>query len=121
MQQFRRQLTLFLPERERQQVDAVRQWLDPHQYQIIAAHVTLCRESEIADWKAIYAVLPSVKIDIAMAFGKPIRLEDGCVMLPVNGSTENYDALRQAILGRYCNKQKPQITQQKPKQPQGRN
>ncbi len=122
MPQLRRQLTLFLPEHERVLVDSVRQWLDPKQHAIISAHVTLCREAEFTDWPTTHITLSSLKtIDVPLAFGKPIRLEDGCILLPVQGSTTSYDALRQKILGYSCNVQIPHITLLHPRNSIGRN
>jgi len=121
MPQLRRQLTLFLPEPERRRIDAVREWLDPQQYQLIAAHVTLCRETEIADWQAIRNVLSSVKVQVTLTFGKAVRLDDGCILLPVQGTTASYDRLRQAILGDSCNVHQPHITLLHPRHAQGRN
>ena len=39
----RRQLSLILPEPERSMFDIVRADIDPIQYSLISAHVTLCR------------------------------------------------------------------------------
>jgi len=121
MQSFRRQLTLFLPEHEKHQVDAIRQWLDPRQHQIIAAHVTLCRETEIENWAKVHAALKTASIDVSLTFGKPIRLEDGCIMLPVSGATESYDALRRTLLGNSCKSHAPHITLLHPRHAQDRN
>jgi len=118
----RRQLTLFLPEFERRLVDVVRQWLDPKQSAKIAAHVTLCREAEIANWPTIQSTLSSLNtIDVKLVFDKPIRLEDGCIMLPTQGSTASYDELRQKILGQLYKVQTPHITLLHPRNSTGRN
>ena len=44
----RRQLTLFLAGEMAAAVEAVRRVVDPEQYRLIPAHVTLCREEENA-------------------------------------------------------------------------
>ena len=44
----RRQLTLFVPHAEAAPIEALRATLDPVQHALIAAHVTLCREDELA-------------------------------------------------------------------------
>ena len=44
----RRQVTLFVPDPTRSMLEAIRKRLDPVQYRLIRAHVTLCREDELA-------------------------------------------------------------------------
>jgi hypothetical protein len=46
----RRQLTLFLSGERAAAVEAVRRVVDPVQYRRIPAHVTLCREEELAEF-----------------------------------------------------------------------
>ena len=75
----RRQLTLFLPPEH---------------------HVTLCRDDELVPWQAVIQRLASLgTFSITMEFGEPQVLPDGCVLLrPIRGA-EQYQHLRQSILG----------------------
>jgi hypothetical protein len=99
-QHLRRQLTLFLPPEQRAIVEPVRQQLDPQQHAIIPAHVTLCRNDELTDWQALEQRLASLgEFSLTLQFGKPQVLDDGCILLrPVRGA-EQYQHLRQSILG----------------------
>jgi hypothetical protein len=101
----RRQLSLFLPEPERSAVDEVRRKYDRNQFDIIPAHVTLCGDDEIEPWSVVADALSSLnRIDIALPLGAVTRLPDGCVLVPVAGSTSSYDQVRQQIL---CERYKP--------------
>jgi hypothetical protein len=111
MEKRRRQLSLFLPAPDGAVIDSVRQRLDPLQHAIIPAHVTLCRDPEIEPWQQFRSRLPSLaEVDVTLSFGGPTRLSDGCVLLPVVGSTAAYDSLRRAILGEQFSKHTPHIT-----------
>ena len=96
----RRQLTLFLPLAQRAIVDAIRQRLDPLQGSIISAHVTLCRDDELTSWQELSQRLANLAhSSIAMHFGQPEVLSDGCVLLRPTHGAEQYQHLRQSILG----------------------
>lgn len=96
----RRQLTLFLPPDQRAVVDSIRQRLDPQQHAIIRAHVTLCRDAELTPWQVVSQRLASLgEFSITMQFGKPQILSDGCVLLRPTQGAEQYQDLRQSILG----------------------
>ena len=100
----RRQLTLFLPTEQRSFVEPIRQKLDPQQHAIIPAHVTLCRDDELADWHIISQRLSSLgDFAITMQFGRPQVLPDGCVLLRPTSGMEQYQDLRQSILGLSAN------------------
>jgi hypothetical protein len=78
----RRQLTLFLPPKERALVDEIRKELDPRQFAIIPAHVTLCRDEELDPWPVIRQRLASLRpFTLDMQFGGAEVLPDGCVLL----------------------------------------
>jgi 2'-5' RNA ligase len=117
----RRQLSLFLPVSERAVVESTRRRLDPLQHSIVPAHVTLCRDSEVEPWHQLRNSLESLTdVDITLSFGSPTRLPDGCVLLPVVGSTSSYDHLRRMILGDHCKKHTPHITLLHPRNAHGR-
>ena len=107
----RRQLTLFLPEPEKSFIDAVRSSCDPIQFQLISAHVTLCRESEVTDWSQVWKRVVGVAgAAIEFKLGRPELLEDGCILIPLLGETVQYDNLRKQILGHTPTPMRPHIT-----------
>jgi hypothetical protein len=107
----RRQLTLFLPLVERAVVDSIRQRLDPQQHAIIPAHVTLCRDDELEPWQEINQNLVSLgSFSIAMSFGEPEVLSDGCVLMRPTHGEEQYRDLRQSILGSLAREHGAHIT-----------
>lgn len=96
----RRQLSLFLPSAQRAVVEPIRQRLDPRQHALIPAHVTLCRDDELADWPAVERRLSSLQaFSLTLRFGAPQALPDGCILLrPMQGAAQ-YQALRRSLLG----------------------
>ena len=97
-------------------VDAVRQRFDPRQHSIIPAHMTLCRDEETD--ALVRAGLPlhvPDAVDVQLALGAPQRRSDGCVLLPVLGSTKPFDALRRQLLGTQCGTLVPHITLMHPR------
>ena len=107
----RRQLTLFLPQDQRAIVEPIRQKLDPRQHAIIPAHVTLCREDELIPWQALEQRLVRLgEFSLTMQFGEPQVLTDGCVLLRPTHGVEQYQQLRQSILGSSAKIQGAHIT-----------
>ncbi|HBK47462.1 MAG TPA: hypothetical protein DDZ67_13725 [Xanthomonadaceae bacterium] len=107
----RRQLTLFLPPDQRAIVEPIRQRLDPRQHAIIAAHVTLCRDDELVPWQALGRRLARLgEFSLTMQFGEPQVLPDGCVLLRPTHGMEQYQHLRQAILGSSANAHGAHVT-----------
>ena len=96
----RRQLSLLLPEAQRVVVEPIRQRLDPIQYSLIPAHITLCRDDELPEPSDLAARLLGLRrVSITVAFGGPEELADGCVLVrPVSG-LEQFQDLRQQIVG----------------------
>ena len=104
LRSMRRQLSLFLPPDQRSVVEPIRQRLDPQQHAIIPAHVTLCRDDELASWPLVRERLASLKsFSITMRFGDPQVLPDGCVLLRPTHGIEQYQHLRQSVLGPSAN------------------
>lgn len=96
----RRQLTLFLPPDQRAIVEPIRQRLDPRQHALIPAHVTLCRDGELADWPALERRLSSLgALSLTLRFGAPQVLPDGCILLRPTQGAEQYQDLRRLLLG----------------------
>lgn len=97
----RRQLTLFLPAPQGPALDTLRAVLDPVQADLIAAHVTLCREDELArwDWPALQARLqawPGGPLELGV--GPPQRFDGHGLLLPCIHGQDAFQALRCWVL-----------------------
>jgi 2'-5' RNA ligase len=104
----RRQASLFLPDQF--QIESVRFRHNPAQARLIPAHVTLCREDEVADWDAFRARLASLcPFEITLGFGVPVR-ENDFVYLPVCEGQDSFQEFRCAILAKDARKQTPHVT-----------
>ncbi len=94
----RRQATLYLPLPWSICVESIRSQFNPVQFDLIRAHVTLCREDEVSDWVELASRLSKLgAIEVALDFGMPVR-EDNLVYLSSVGSTQSFDRLRHSIL-----------------------
>lgn len=110
----RRQLTLFLSGEPAAAVEAVRRVVDPEQYRLIPAHVTLCREDEVVG-------IPPDELEARLAAGSGRRItlefgraelfsEHGIQLRCVAGGAE-FQALRELVLGsREIARPRPHIT-----------
>jgi 2'-5' RNA ligase len=109
----RLQATLFLGENSL--VEAIRNEFNPAQAALIAAHVTLCREDEVADWdefsKQCHELKPLV---LELEFGPPVRNGD-LVYLPCVNGIGDFDELRRALLGAEARKHNAHITLMHPR------
>lgn len=99
MKEARRQLTLFIPGGD-EAIEKIRAEFNPVQYQLIAAHVTLCREDEIG---TIEKVIENIKAiswpgPVRIEFSPPERFENGSgVFIPAK-TTDQFNGLREAVL-----------------------
>ncbi len=94
----RRQATLYLPLPHSDRIESLRSQFNRHQFELIRAHVTLCREDEVSDWGELASrLLDQGTIEVELEFGMPIR-DNNLVYLPAIGSTDSFDSLRHAIL-----------------------
>ncbi len=94
----RRQATLYLPLPWSICAESIRSQFNPVQFDLIRAHVTLCREDEVSDWVELASRLSKLgAIEVALDFGMPVR-EDNLVYLSSVGSTQSFDRLRHSIL-----------------------
>ncbi|MCC6244828.1 MAG: 2'-5' RNA ligase family protein [Gemmatimonadaceae bacterium] len=99
----RRQLTLFVPAPWCAHLDALRQTLDPIQASRIAAHVTLCREDEIAHADAsslLLRVTTWADGPLRLTFGSPQRFDGHGILLPCKHGAGEFHALREWVLNR---------------------
>lgn len=97
----RRQLSLFVPEASAARLEAIRLRLDPVQHALIPAHVTLCREDELAAladpaWRERWAGVSA----LSLTFGAPVAFDGHGVLLPVTHGAAAFAALRKLVLGR---------------------
>jgi 2'-5' RNA ligase superfamily len=117
----RDQLTLFVPPSDSTALDAVRQVLDPIQAELIKAHVTLCREDELAGATSasIRARLGDSEVtQVTLRFGAPERFNDHGILLPCIDGELEFQALRQVVLGKaQVRRQIPHITLAHPRNP----
>ena len=96
----RRQLTLFLAGETALAVEAVRRVVDPEQYRLIPAHVTLCREEEIAgipieELEARIAAGPARRI--TLEFGRAELFDGHGIQVRCVAGGAEYQALREEI------------------------
>lgn len=95
----RRQLTLFVPHGVAADIDAVRQRVDPVQFGLIAAHVTLCREDELVDLPvAVLRGRLARAGPLTLVFGLPVRFGDHGMLLPCIDGAVGFHQLRVAAL-----------------------
>jgi hypothetical protein len=100
MQQVRHQLTLFVQPQDATVIEAIRSQYNPVQQQLIASHVTLCREDELEPLEVIIAHLQQLRLaPITVQFGAVKRFDNGKgVMLPALGENTAFHQLRAAVL-----------------------
>lgn len=121
MDNIRRQLSLFVPEPERSQLDAIRQKYDPKQHAIIPAHITLCRDEELKPWIALEKRLSALEsVEITFVLGAPKLIEAGGVLVLMANSSTAFDDLRHRLLGDRCAQQIPHINLLHPRHATGK-
>jgi hypothetical protein len=117
----RRQLTLFLAGENAAAVEAVRRVVDPVQYRLIPAHVTLCREEELEGFpfeelEARLAAGPGRRV--TLDFGRAESFSDHGLKLRCVAGGGEYQALRQIVLGsKEIARPRPHITLAHPRNP----
>lgn len=96
------QLTLFVDPKEAVTIERVRQEFNPRQFELIKAHVTLCREDEIQDLEKVVSnllLLTQTQPNIFIEFGKVEKFDNGKgVFLPGANENEQYNELRRRVL-----------------------
>ncbi len=111
----RRQLTLFLEPKDAEIIEKIRKTYNPAQYELIKAHVTLCREDEIENLEKVKSNLIALDYqEFEIEFGKIARFENGKgLFLPVKAEHKAFDNLRKQILNGFIAKPRelqPHIT-----------
>ena len=117
----RSQLTLFVPPPIGSDIEAIRRIADPAQSRLIPAHVTLCREDELAGLG-----LPDLRARLGQArhgaitlrFGPPERFGEHGILLPCIGGTAEFQSLREVVLAtRNARSHAPHLTLAHPRNP----
>jgi len=116
----RRQLTLFLNQADAITIEAIRSSYNPLQQQLIAAHVTLCREDEIENIHAVLHNLENLNQEpVTVFFDEPVRFENGTgVLIPAAPNNEAFQQLRKKVLAGVIDeprKHQPHITLMHPR------
>jgi 2'-5' RNA ligase len=115
------QLTLFATGSAAERIEEIRRLLDPVQFNLIAAHVTLCREDELEglNTAVLRQRLSASKIGpLTLTFGAPESFSTHGILLPCAAGEENFRALRQLVLGSAAARfQVPHITLAHPRNP----
>ena len=115
------QLSLYVPEPVATSLESVRRTLDPVQSSLIPAHVTLCREDELAPMEngTLLSRLADIPMEsVTLHFGKPEPFHEHGILLPCIAGDNEFIALREHILGsRFIRRQSPHITLAHPRNP----
>ena len=119
MIEIRRQLTLFIEEAY-DNIENVRSEFNPKQFNLIPAHVTLCREDEIEQLDDIIERIKSICLayPIRVKFGEVKRFANGeGVLIPAMEQNVEFIELRKLVLGQkgLKKKQTPHITLMHPR------
>ena len=117
----RRQLTLFVPHAEAAPIEALRAALDPVQHALIAAHVTLCREDELAalaDGALEARLANGAAAAVTLAFGPAERFDGHGILRGATAGLAEFQALRAHVLGRDdVRPHRPHLTLAHPRNP----
>ena len=115
------QLSMFVPDAEANELESVRHVLDPIQRGLIPAHVTLCREDEIASLNSeelAFRIASAHEESVTLCFGRPQAFHEHGVLLPCIGGEDAFRSLREHVLAsRTVRDQAPHITLAHPRNP----
>lgn len=117
----RLQLSLFVPQDVRADIESVRRVVDPVQHRLIPAHVTLCREDELGGLP-LSAVQERVSRAspgrLTLHFGPPERFGEHGILLPCVDGTDEFLRLRRVVLGSpHVRPHAPHLTLAHPRNP----
>jgi len=96
----KRQLTLFVQDNNGT-IEKIRREFNPVQWELIQAHVTLCREDEIEEIEVVVQNIRSLRIDnpLKITFDLVDRFQDGKgVLIPAKVANYKFDDLRKKVL-----------------------
>lgn len=98
------QLTLFIPESKSATIEEIRSRYNPVQHNLIAAHVTLCREDELSSLEAVLKNLEQLDFPaFTIPFSTPIRFDNGKGLLLPALDDSTFQELRKLVLKRIIN------------------
>ncbi|MCF0056041.1 2'-5' RNA ligase family protein [Dyadobacter sp. CY356] len=116
----RRQLTLFLTN-QKDEIEKIRSEFNPVQFELIAAHITLCRENEIEELDKIIGNIRTISFSkpLQMEFEPVERFEKGKgLLIPAKIGNSDFLELRTTILagtGEFNRNYLPHITLMHPR------
>ena len=119
MNEIRKQLTLFIEE-SNVNIEKIRAEFNPEQYNLISAHITLCREDEIESIDKIIHRIKSItlKEPIRIGFKSVKRFSNGKgILIPATDKNIEFRELRKLVLGqtKLIKEQFPHITLMHPR------
>lgn len=83
-------------------IEQIRQEFNPLQFELIKAHVTLCREDEIENLEQVLSnllLLIQTQQNIYIEFGKVARFDNGKgLFLPATNDNKQFENLRKQVL-----------------------
>ena len=95
-------MTLFVSPNDSIAIEKIRQEFNPLQFEIIKAHVTLCREDEIERLEQVVSNLVRLtkkRKSISIDFDKVARFDNGKgLFLPATNDNSEFDDLRKQVL-----------------------
>lgn len=112
MNNTRRQLSLYIPTIQSKVLEEVRKVVDPIQFNLIPAHVTLCRDNEINDLNRLKNKIDSlINLKLELTFDKPKYFNGHGIIMDCIEGEEEFLKLREYILDdKKIKKQFPHIT-----------
>ena len=112
------QLSLFITGAIREEIERVRQRVDPVQSALIPAHVTLCREDELSgETLDALAMRLAGCAPLRLAFGDVVAFGGHGIMARCSEGAELYSRLRRSVLGADAREARPHITLAHPRNP----
>jgi hypothetical protein len=119
MPEYRKQLSMYVPRDAARDIEAVRRVVDPIQFSLIPAHVTLCREDELGDLASVRARLRSAPFGpLTLRFGRPSAVSGHGLLLECVEGEGRFRALREYLLApSLVRERKPHITLAHPRNP----
>ncbi len=120
MKSRRKQLTIFLEDKDANSIEAIRSRFNPKQYELIKSHITLCREDEIDNLEAVIHNLENTESrKFELYLGDLKRFSEGKgVMIPIQDRDQLFQELRSTILRNVIDiprKHQPHITLMHPR------
>jgi hypothetical protein len=96
----RRQLSLFLSAEDATPIEQLRAVLDPIQFHLIPAHITLCREDELEALEPVIARLQGSSCrSLQFKFARPIGFAGHGILMPCIDGLAEFQQFREYLLG----------------------